>query len=234
MSVLPDNGIDQIAFCEAHLPVWTTNPTSVGLTAAAVAKLSNDTKSARAAYDAAQAARQASKAATTTYQANLTVMRGQVSDMLKNIKAFAASSTNPPAVYAAAQIPEPLPPTPQGAPGTPTDITVGLNPDGSVTIKWKATDASVSSGAIFDVSRRVGISGPYVGVGSSVPAGRSAFSFTDSTLAFGTDLCSYIITPRRGTKVGTPSPSVNVQLGTAGAPGNVSISGVSSPLKMAA
>ena len=118
----------------------------------------------------------------------------------------------------------------------PRDLTVNLNPDGSVTLRWKARDASVSSGAIFDVSRRVGISGPYVGVGASVPAGRSAFAFTDSTLAFGTDVCSYIFTPRRGTRLGTPSPSVNVQLGTAGGPpGSVSIAGVNMPLmKMAA
>ncbi len=102
MSVLPPTVIEQIEFCEAHWPIWTPAAVSIGLTSPLVASLKTATEAARSSYNLAQAAREASKAATTTLNSNAAIMRGQVSDLIRQIKAFAELQANPNTVYAAA------------------------------------------------------------------------------------------------------------------------------------
>ena len=154
MSVLPPTIIEQIEFCEAHNPTWSVAPTSIGLTALQMTALTTATTNARKAYNDAQLAREASKGATTTLHTNAATMRGQVSDLIRQIKAYAELQSNPGAVYAAAQIPPPAAPTPMPAPGKPGDFNVALQPDGAVTLSWDSTDSAASSGAFFTISRK--------------------------------------------------------------------------------
>lgn len=121
--------------------------------------LSNQAKSARDAYSQAQNTRRASKAATTMLHGNIKSMTTTAADMVKSIKSFASNAADPGTVYAAAQIPAPAAPTPPPPPGLPTDINVGLNPDGSLTLRWRAVDAAPSSGAFFSVMRPLASSG---------------------------------------------------------------------------
>ncbi len=234
MSVLPGKDLEQIQFCESHLPIWSASPAAVGLTAGQCAALDTLTKAARLSYTNAQNARQASKAATTTFHTNVVSMRGTASDLIRTVKAFAENSANPGAVYAAAQIPEPLPPSPPPPPGTPEKVTVGLNPDGSIRLNWKARDAAPTSGAVFNIVRRVGASASYMSIGSGMSTGAGRFQFTDTTLAFGTQTASYIITGQRGTQMGTPSEAVNVQFGVASGGGGAGFSVTGATLGMAA
>ena len=115
-------------------------------------------------------------------------------------------------------------------------VTVGLNPSGSITLYWKATDAAPSSGCTFEVSRRLGSTGTYqiVGAGTSMKAGK--FQFNDLTLPFGTQTASYIIVGKRSNppQTGTPSEAINVQFGV-GMGGGMSIMSASgADLRMAA
>ena len=32
MSIVPDKKVEQLQFCEAHWPVWTSNATGIGIT----------------------------------------------------------------------------------------------------------------------------------------------------------------------------------------------------------
>lgn len=236
MPVLPNTDLEQIQFCESHLPIWTAAPTTIGLTAGQCTALNTLTVNARKAYTDAQNARQASKAATTTFHNNTLLMRGNVADLIRIVKAFADASTNPGAIFAAAQIPVPAAPTPPPAPGMPTMVAVGLNPDGSITLRWKASNAAPSAGVTFDVSRRVGNVGGYTGTGSGTSVRGGKFEFTDSTLAFGTQTASYIIVGRRSNppQMGTPSEAINVQFGV-GSGGGLSIVNASgASYKMAA
>jgi hypothetical protein len=236
MPVVPASDLEAIQFCESHLPIWSLAPTAVGLTAGQCTNLTNQTKASRDAYTAAQAARQAAKAATTTFHTNTSTMRGTVGDMVRLVKAFADASANPGAIYAAAQIPEPAAPTPPPAPGMPTNVTVGLNPDGSITLRWKATDSSPSSGCNFNISRRLGTTGMYqiCGSGTSVRGGN--YEFTDVTLPYGTPNASYIIVGKRSNppQTGTPSEAINVQFGVGGGGGMFVSSATGAELKMAA
>lgn len=220
MSVLPDTTIEQIQFCEAHNPVWAATPAAIGLTAAQVTALSTATTSARKAYNDAQAARQASKGATTTLHTEAATMRGQVSDLIRQIKAFAELQGNPGTVYAAAQIPPPAAPTPVPAPGKPGAFGVVLQSDGSITLSWESTDSAASTGAFFAISRKLPGQSAFVGIGGapgSTAESRRA-SFTDSTIPASAagDGAQYIVQGFRGTRAGTPSDAITVQFGVEG------------------
>lgn len=219
MPVLPDKDLEKIQFCEDHIPVWTLAPTSIGLTAARVTQLANETTAAREAYNKAQAQRQAARAATQNFQNSLSEMKGTVADMIRSIKSFAASSANPGAVYTAAEIPEPLPPAPRPEPGAPENVTVGLNSDGSITLRWKAKNASPTSGAVFTVSRRIGSDGTFARIGPAQGGPRGGFEFTDDTLPLGTTQVSYIMRGQRGTQMGQAGPAVVLQFGVGGGGG---------------
>ena len=216
MSVLPPTIIEQIEFCEAHNPTWSVAPTSIGLTALQMTALTTATTNARKAYNDAQLAREASKGATTTLHTNAATMRGQVSDLIRQIKAYAELQSNPGAVYAAAQIPPPAAPTPPPPPGQPTDVTVGLNPDGSITLRWKTANASPSAGVFFQGARRIGATSAYAPIGGASGGPRGVSEFVDNTLPLGTQQASYIIQGRRGTQVGQASEAINIQFGVGG------------------
>lgn len=220
MSVLPKNLNDAIIFCEAHAPVWTAAPTTIGLTAAQCTAMTGNTTKARASYNAAQASREASKGATTTLNHDVTTMRNQVATLIAQIKAYAELQANPAAVYAAAQIPPPAAPTPLPAPGKPTDFAVTLNSDGSVTLSWASTDSAASTGAFFAVSRKLPGQSAFVGIGGasgSTSDNRRPF-FTDTTVpaTAASQGAQYIVQGFRGTRMGDASDAVTVQFGIDG------------------
>jgi hypothetical protein len=217
MGVLPETVIEQIEFCEAHWPVWTPAPTAIGLTAPLVAGLKTATEAARSSYNLAQAARAASKSATITQNSNAALMRGQVADLIRQIKAFAELQANPNTVYAAAQIPAPTPPTPLPAPGVPSNFQTILEPDGSITLSWDAANASASTGTFFTISRKLPGQTSFVGVGGApgITTESRRASFTDSTVPASAAAAGaqYIVQGFRGTRSGEPSDAVTVQFG---------------------
>lgn len=218
MQVVPTDRLEAIEFCETHLPVWTQAPASLGLQPGQITALASLTAAARTEYEQALQARSASKAATASFYTATSDMRGQVADMVRSIKAFAEMQAKPSVVYAAAEIPEPSPPTPQPAPGKPTDFLVTLEPSGAVTLSWRATSAAATSGAYFNVSRKLPGQAGFTPVGgapgSTTQAGRRS-SFTDSTFPASAASAGvqYIVQGRRGTDFGLPSDAVTVQFG---------------------
>lgn len=219
-SVLPPNILDAIQFCETHVTTWTGAPTAIGLTALQVTNLDTLTKAARNAYTAAQAARDASKAATTTQTGAVAPMRAKAAELIAQIKAYAELQATPATVYAAAQIPQPAAPTPFPAPGVPSNITVGLESSGAVTLSWEASNSAASTGAFFQIYRKLPGQGGFTSIGGA-PGSTSESrrpSFTDNTVpttAAGTG-AQYIIQGMRGTTVGIASSAVVVQFGVDG------------------
>ncbi len=218
MPVVPPSDLAAIQFCESHLPGWSLAPASVGLSALQCNTLLAQAQASRASYVAARSARLAARAATTTFQSNSKIMRGTVADMVRLVKAFADASANPAAIYAASQIPQPAAPTPPAPPAMPTSIVVGLNPGGSITLRWKARDASPSTGCVFVVSRQLAGAGGYTVVGSGISVRGGKYQFTDHSIPAGIGEASYIIVGTRSNprQTGTPSAAISVQLGTPG------------------
>ncbi|MFA6046681.1 MAG: hypothetical protein WC718_16975 [Phycisphaerales bacterium] len=217
MSVLPQNQNDVIIFCEAHAPVWAGTPASIGLTAAQVTALSTATTTARKSYNDAQSAREASKAKTIQLNNDVKTIRTQASNLIAQIKAFADLQASPANVYAAAQIPQPAAPTPLPAPGKPTDFSVVLNSDGSVTLSWDSTDSAASSGAFFAISRKLPGQGAFSGIGgapgTTLETRRAAFTDATVPASAASQGAQYIVQGFRGTRMGEASDAVIVQFG---------------------
>lgn len=216
-TVIPETRLAQIEFCESHVPVWTGAPATIGLLPAQCTLLSTLTGDARTAYELAVIARNTARSSTQAYHDKVDAMRNQAADMVKAIKAFAATSNNP-NVFNLAQIPPPAAPTPNAAPGAPSAISITLNPQGTITLRWESANSSPSTGGFFNISRRLAGQSGFTRIG-----GAALREFTDDTVPVGIASASYIITPQRGEKIGTAGDAVTVYFGV-GSEG-VSVSG---------
>lgn len=236
MGVVPDTRLGKIEFYEAHtLPggPWAANAAAIGLTPAAVTALGTLTTQARAAFNAAEAARQAAKAATQNFYDKVRAMHngpGAGSDMIQTLRTW-AESKNDPNVYTLAQIPPPATPGVTPPPGTPFEFTVGLLQNGALELKWKCNNPSGTQGTIYEVKRRTGGSGAFNYIGSS-----GVKSFTDDTVVAGSPSVTYQITAVRSTQRGNPAQfTVNFGIGGPGLTiASVTEGGEAGPMKMAA
>ncbi len=199
MAVLPNSTIRMIEWFEQRIPVWTANPSAIGLTLPQVTQLMTRTAAARTAYQNAQAARNESKSKTVLLTDAAGSLRNYGADLIKTIKAY-AETTNDPTVYAEADVPPPAAPSPLGPPGTPTDIVTTINNRGFVEIRWKADNAANSTGAYFKIERRLDGEQAFRLLGTT-----GLKTFTDESIPAGTLQATYIITPLRGDAAGEPS-----------------------------
>lgn len=219
MPIIPQSNVGQLQFCESHTLVWTNSAAQIGLTAAQATTFKNLTGAARAAYDAAQIAKQQYRAAITAQNAALSAAisgTGGAADLIRVIKSYANLQANPDNVYSAAQIPPPAPPAPAPAPGQPTNVTVTLEPTGAITLRWKAVNAAAGAGTFFSVERKLQGESMFSLVGTV-----GVKSFTDYGITLGTPGATYIITGQRGDRVGQPSEQIGVQFGVGGGGGFV-------------
>jgi hypothetical protein len=82
-------------------------------------------------------------------------MRTQQSNVLRSIKTFADNEptiAERNAVYAAALLPLPEPPSSLPAPSAPMSVSADPNANGTATVRWKA---SGNSGAVYTVWRKL-------------------------------------------------------------------------------
>jgi hypothetical protein len=225
--ILPESAVDRVTFFENHNPTWATNAVAIGTTTTAVTALTTKTTAARAAYNAQQLAQETAKAATQTFKDAVAAMTSAGSDIIKQVKAKAATDGNP--IYTLALLPVPAVPSPIPAPGTPSNFGVELREDGSLILKWKCANPAGSSGTIYQVARKLGADGDFAVVGSS-----GGKQFLDETLPSGAGNApvTYQITAIRSTVAGAPA-QFTVNFGAAGGSGEMMASVVSSP-KLAA
>jgi hypothetical protein len=214
VGVIPVPKVQQVQFCEAHAPVFTANAVAVGLTSSQCTLFTTLTTAARKAYNDAQTAKQAYHAAVTEQNQRIAAAisgLGGASDLIRFIKTFAENTANPNAVYATAQIPPPAIPQPAPPPGQPTDVTVSLESNGAVTLRWKAVNAAANAGTFFSITRKLSGESEFTLVGNT-----GAKFFTDDTLVQGTSGAAYIIQGHRGTSNGQPTEQIGVQFGVSG------------------
>lgn len=222
-TVVPSKDLDAIQFFETHNPTWSAAAASIGLLPASVTSMVALTKAARDAYIQQQATKDAATAATTGYHNAVTAMRAMGSDLVRTIKAYAASTNNPD-VYTKAEIPMPAAPSPAPAPGQPTDFKISLTGSGAVELAWKSTNAT---GGFFTVTRRL------AGEANFSPAGTvGKRKFADATIPQGVTGATYLVQGFRGDVVGQISLPVGVQFGVAGGMGGNMVA--APQLKMAA
>lgn len=210
MSVVPKEIVARIQFYEDHESPWLINATGIGTTAAEITALTTKISAARAAYDAQQAAKNAAKDATLALRLAVAAMSNAGSDVIKKIRAKAATDGDN--VYVLASIPAPAAPSPVPPPGTPSDFVVTLNPVGSLKLRWKCANPAGSVGTVYQLARRIGASGAFTAVGVS-----GTRSFEDATVPAGSASVTYQITAVRSTSVGVAAQfTVNFGIGGGG------------------
>lgn len=251
MSTLPVSDLEQIQFMEAHAPVWAAAPTTVGLTAATCMAITAAVAGARKAYNDAQSARDASKAATVNQHGKIAVMHALAADAIRTIRIFAEASASPSTVYTAAQIDPPAPPTAALPPTQAVMIRASIETNGALTLGWKAGPSFVNpttgqaydastAGVTYLVTRKVNneTAFSFVGIADAARSGsRGLASFTDGSLIAGSTNIQYIITSRRGGSAALAGPMsdvFSVTLGVAAGGGLTIASQSSTPMKLAA
>lgn len=212
MSLIPDSIDGKIQFFQSKTAPWAANSVAIGTTAGAVTALTTKVTTAQTKLANAIAAREASKNATADLDLAIRDLVGAGSDIIKQIRAKAA--TDGPSVYILAQIPAPATPTPVGPPGQPTDFAAKLNPDGSLRLTWKCANPAGAGGTIYQVARKVGPGGggDFAMVGAT---GNKAFD--DATVPAGVPSVTYQVVACRSTAIGTAGQfTVNFGVSTAG------------------
>lgn len=207
---IPTNIPDFITWCNVHTGLFGTNAASIGLTAAQATAFDTLVSSMITYQGKADDARQASKDATKQFQSSLAAARSLAGSYVNTIKAF-AETTNNPNVYALAGISPNDPPSTLPAPVPPEIFTTLVNPDGSLTVKFKVTQPEGVTNVQYLVMRRVNVSsGPF----TLITAVGAEKTFTDVTLPVGVDRVEYIVQPKRGEVLGAQSRVLSIQFGS--------------------
>ncbi len=199
MSTVPIKYPEAIAWVNTHVPIWTAAAASIGLdptqpvTLDALATAASD---AKAAYDAAKSQ---SDSLYEAYQLAAKEMRTQATAQVGQIRSFAKGSSNPGAVYTAAQIPAPADRTPKPAPGTPALFTVGLDQSGALSVKFKCPNPPRVGALSYIVERSIGSQQPFVYLMTAAER-----SFDDDTVPYGSGDVTYRVTAQSPTKKGLP------------------------------
>jgi hypothetical protein len=194
MAAKSKTSADKIAFVNSHTTIWDTNATAIGTTKALVTDLSDKALAASKAFTAQKEAQNAAKTATNTYNNAVKAMWTAQSYIHKQITTQAAIGGD--AIYELADLPIPAKRSPKGAPGTPTELKVVMNPMGELELKWKCVNPKGTSGTLYMVYRRIG-TGAFVSLG-----GTGEKRFVDTTIPVGTSQIVYKIQGIRSTAAG--------------------------------
>ena len=226
---LPKPIPELINWSNAHTDLWLLNATAIGLSAPQASGFKALVGAMVSANSAAEVARLASKDATMTLQNAVNAVRSTGGAYVATIKSF-AETTNNPNVYVLAGVSPNDPPGTLPAPVPPQMFTAGVNPDGSLTIKWKVSQPGGVTNVVYLVSRRMNGTGTYMLISSE----GSNKSFMDTTLPIGVDRVEYIVQPKRGTVLGEMSNVFSVQFGSVAGGGMTITTSENGTMKMAA
>lgn len=225
-NVPPQPKVQQISWFESRLTQWAATPTAFGTTAAAVTALTTLVTNARKAYNGAQTARDASKAATVGENTSVASMLLSGRAMVNSMKSFIEASGNT-ALWSQAMLDPPSPAGTAPDPTAPFALSAGLDSQGDVIVTWKASQPAGVSGVIYSVRRALD-GGDYVLLDSV-----GGKTFTDQTVPVGTASVSYAVKAKRGSQMSDWSEALTVRFGRAG--GGLSIESTeTSPARMAA
>lgn len=207
-STIPETKSGQLDFFETRITPWTENAARIGLVAGQTTELSSRIDAARAAYDAAQAAKLTLAALIETQDAALGAMTEYGSQLVQTIRAY-AKQTGSAAVYATALINPPKDPTPI-PPFPASNLTYELTTSGALTLSW---DGRLSTGTSYILERAF-----FGQQGQPLPFEAIAFvdglSYTDNSIPNGTGNILYQVKALKGEVTTQPTAPIFVRFGT--------------------
>jgi hypothetical protein len=199
-----------VEFLDQKGPKWKLRAEDIGLTPAQGSSAEATAAALRAQFDARVQAEEDLRIAVSKLTTGAVEARRLTGDLIRLIDGFAANSADPTEVYALAEIPAPLPPSPVGSPGLPEAFKVTLDQTGALNLSWKCPNPKGSTGVVYEVMRGFSSSGPFSYLG--VTATRK---FSDTTVPSGSGVVAYQITGVRSNTRG-PAARFTVQFGNGG------------------
>ncbi len=205
---LPSGHLATIEWLEARLEAWSEDPVGIGITPNQIADLTAQLDEARTVYSQLQELRAKSKAKTGEFYGQATIVHTIAASMIQNIKAFAATATNPADIYAQANLSEPAGHSRSAPPTRPTNFAFKLLADGSAKLMW---DATGPTGTNYNITRRLPGETDFTFIGQGDGTTKS---FVDAMLPSGPKLAAYRIQGVRGALVGPQSTTFTIFFGT--------------------
>lgn len=206
MGLLPTEYAARIAFFKSRISIWTAEATNIGTTTASVTALNTAVTNAETALAGQETARNAAKTATENLRQMLAAMDNLGMGIVEQVRT--KSRTAGDGVFVLADLPVPATPSAKGNPGTPYDLKLTLDPDGTLNLGWKCNNPAGTSGTIYQVERKIGATGAFEYLG-----GTGKKSFVDDTIPAGATRLTYQIRGVRSTAVGVAAEFV-VNFGT--------------------
>jgi hypothetical protein len=202
---------DFLAWCQAHVDVFTTNAQVIGLTPDQATAFATATQQAASAAQQQESGRLAFRAATQDASDKFADLRSSASEMVRSIRTYAENTTDP-SVYVTAQVPPPQDPSTAPPPGQPFDLRVALDAGtGALELRWKASNPQGTSGTSYIIRRRVSEAAPFEFVGVT-----GEKRFVDTTFFAGPDSVQYTIQGQRADRAGAVSGVLTVSFGRSG------------------
>lgn len=208
MATYPRDQAKLYTWAKVHAEAWAQDPAAIGVTPAAIAQYASIVDEFQAKATAARAARAEAIAATQASVHAKRAMRDATSDLVKVIRAYAATSGDD-AVLNRALLPAIAAAAPIAAPGPCTGFRIDLNGDGSLTIGWTAKHPAGSDRVVYLVQRQLPGEEAWTLLGAS-----GEKSYTDDTLPQGVTGATYTVTAQRGRVKGAASIPIVVSFGS--------------------
>lgn len=206
MRVVPKAKQPQVQFFITHLEAWSEHSEQIGTTPEMIATLADQTQAARLALMEQAQAQDAARSATLRCQMALDAMNTTGAQIISQIRTQAALDGN--GIYPLASISPPAKASPIGQPGTPTKFTFAIDARGVLALQWKCKHPRGAVGTIYEVHRRIGLSGELMFLGTT-----GQKRFIDDTIEAGTSQITYQIRAIRSTAIGEWT-TFNVNFGT--------------------
>jgi hypothetical protein len=202
---------DVLAWCQAHVDVFTTNAAAIGITPAQATAFKTLVNTFAAKEAAKEAARIAAETATQASNDAYTPMRRQMTQIVAAVRAFAIDTNNP-RVLELAQVPPRAEPSSIGPPGKPTNMTVELVPGtGAVQIRWRSVNPQGASGTSYIVRRKLPTEQAFSFLGVT-----GERRFVDNSFVAGPDTVQYTVQGQRADSAGAESDIFVVRFGREG------------------
>jgi hypothetical protein len=201
-----------LAWCQAHIEIFTTNAVQIGLTVPQANAFATATVEYLQAAGDSEAARIAAETATRAAAEKYRVMRRSMTEAVGDIRQFASNAANPETVYELAQVPPRAIPSTLPPPGRPSDLTVELlDTTGALQLRWKCTNPPGTSGTSYVIRRKLPGENAYSFVGVT-----GERRFVDNTFIAGPDSVQYTVQGQRADRAGLESPVFTINFGLVG------------------
>lgn len=206
---LPSGGHAALEWLEAHIAQWNTNQATIGLASATVIDLGQNLANARTLFTSVEQIRADSKSKTQEFNSDMTDIHKEAANAISTIKAYAATTDDPAAVYTLAGLTQADPRQPAPPPAMPTNVLATLVNNGTVDVTW---EGSGPVGTVYEVYRKANVETEFTLLGV---ADARTKEWNDTTLPGAPVSATYQVRAVRGADMSAFSAQSTIQFGPA-------------------